>query len=175
MSRRSKKMRVAEPFALMPLSLFQSPAFKALSWDARRVLDRLMVEHLSHGGFTHAGLVCTYGDFEAEGIRRKSIAGALRELVAMRLVEVVKQGKPSIATRRQPSEYRLTFLQGRNSQGTTMPTEEWRQIETAAQAEQLLAEAATVKSPVHVRRATVAAGRKGLGDAELPKRARAAA
>lgn len=126
MSRRPATIN--EPFASLPASLLESAAFQALSWDAMRVLLRLMREHLRHGGHGHDRLICTYSDFAAAGIRQRSIAAAIRDCVALGLLEVTKQGAPSISTRRQPSQYRLTFLGGRSKGGYTPPTEEWRSI-----------------------------------------------
>lgn len=160
--RNNKNARITEPFALMPLSLFQSPAYQALSPPGNRVLTRLIVEHLSHGGFEYGRLKCTYGDFEEAGVRRRSIAPAIRECEELGLVEVVKRGTPSISAQRQPSQYRLTFLQGRDQGGTIMPTDEWRKIETREQADQCLARAGAIKSAPHVRRATVARGKRSV-------------
>lgn len=153
-----KVATINEPFASLPLSLLTSPAWRALTWDARRVLDRLMVEHLSHGAHTHDRLVCTYADFAAAGIRQRSIAGAIRQCVELGLVIVTKRGTPSISTRRQPSEYRLTFLGGRERGKYVPPTDEWRAVESDRQAAACLERAAGMKSASHVRRATAAAG-----------------
>lgn len=164
MSRRPATIN--EPFASLPLSLLQSPAFCALSWDARRVLDRLMIEHLRHGGHRHDRLVCTYSDFAASGIRQRSIASAIRDCVELGMLVVTKQGTPSISTRRQPSEYRLTFLGGRAKGGYVPPTDEWRQVESEDEARARLARAAGMKSAQHVRRAAAAKLRHGNGSGE---------
>jgi hypothetical protein len=45
-----------------------SPAWLALPDNARRVLDRLELEHMQHGGAENGVLVVTFDDFERHGI-----------------------------------------------------------------------------------------------------------
>lgn len=170
------KQRVVEEggFVQLPLSLLESPPWCVLSHVAIRVLNRLMIEYRTNGGYKANRLVCTYAQFEAFGIRRKSVAEAINELAALKLVEVVKRGTPSISTLRKPSEYRLTFLNGYDGREWTMPTDEWRQIQTLDEAKALQAGAAAIKSAAHKRRATVAAG-KAAAEVEGVKISRAEA
>jgi hypothetical protein len=81
--------------------------------DARMVLDRLEVEHMLHGGAEIGNLACTYFDFEKAGIRRASIALAIRQCVAMGFAVVMEQGGRAISDVRWPSRYRLTHVPGR--------------------------------------------------------------
>jgi hypothetical protein len=78
-----KRNSILEAFVTHPLSLRLSPAWQALPNNARRILDRLEVEHMQHGGADNGHLPCTYADFEKAGVRRKSIALAIRQCVAL--------------------------------------------------------------------------------------------
>lgn len=104
------------------VDLLESFAWASLSLAARRCLDRLEIEHAHHGAKENGNLPCTYGDFERFGVRRKSIAPAIRELVAAGLIEITHKGRGGNAEFRQPSRYRLTYLHTR----TGAPTDEWR-------------------------------------------------
>ena len=69
-------------FAYHTIEMIKSPAWSVLSLSARRVLDRLEIEHAHHGGNDNGRLPVTYDDFECYGIHRHSIAAAIRETVA---------------------------------------------------------------------------------------------
>jgi len=72
MSKRPK-FNINGPFVSHALEMRRSPAWLYLSDTARRVLDRLEVEHMEHGGAESGSLICTYKDFEKVGIRRASM------------------------------------------------------------------------------------------------------
>ncbi len=118
----------------------QSPAWLALPDNARRVLDRLEVEHASHGGSENGKLVCPYRDFVKAGIRRASISRAIRECRALGFVYVTVQGSRSISDERWPSQYRLTYALGRGD--SPDPTNDWRKFETLEAAERAARDAA---------------------------------
>jgi hypothetical protein len=56
--------------------MIKSPAWSVLSLSARRVLDRIEIEHADHGGNDNGRLPVTYDDFERydEGGRRRPTA-----------------------------------------------------------------------------------------------------
>lgn len=91
------------------LEMLRSPARRHLPDKARRVLDRLEVEHMEHGGFENGALVCTYSDFAASGIRRHKIAQAVSQCVELGFLKVTV-GRRAIAQHRTPSRYRLTYV-----------------------------------------------------------------
>ena len=68
--------------------MIKSPAWSVLSLSARRVLDRIEIEHADHGGYDNGRLPVTYDDFEHYGIHRHSIAAAIRETVALGFAEI---------------------------------------------------------------------------------------
>lgn len=118
-----KLSKIAGQFIAHRVEMRTSPAWRALSFDARRVLDRLEVEHAAHAGRENGALPCTYADFVEWGCRRESISDAIRELVALGFVEVMRQGRAGNREFRTPSLYRLTYLHGNLD-----PTDEWKRF-----------------------------------------------
>ena len=54
------------------VEMMRSDAWRDMSVNARRMLDLLEIEHLSHGGYENSNLIMTYDQFVAGGIRRGS-------------------------------------------------------------------------------------------------------
>ena len=71
----------------------RSPAWRALSLSARRILDRLEIEMADHGGTDNGKLPATYDDFERYGLHRHAIAPAIREAVALGFLEITQPGR----------------------------------------------------------------------------------
>ena len=124
----SKKKRNAlgSSFVSHSRDMRESPAWAALPDNARRVLDRLEVEHMRHGGAENGALQCPYTDFERAGIRRASVALAVRQCVALGFLAIERQGLRSRAEFRAPSVYRLTYLNGCGR--SPLPTDNWRSV-----------------------------------------------
>lgn len=123
MSKRRKGPGAIEgQFIAHRVELLESDAWCGLSFAARRILDRLEIEHAHHGGKENGRLVATYADFERFGIRRRSIAEAIRLLVRTGLVEITHTGRGGNAEFRDPSRYRLTYLPTEKATST----DEWR-------------------------------------------------
>lgn len=140
MSRKTRKSAIVGAFVAHSLEMRRSPAWRALSDEGRRVLARLEVEHMEHGGGANGALACTYADFTSDGMRRTSIPAAIRECVALGFLEVTQAGRPAISDFRRPSLYRLTYLNGRDR--SPEPTHEWRSIGTDEAASAAVAKAA---------------------------------
>jgi hypothetical protein len=104
--------------------MMEHPSWRVLSYAARRVLDRLEVEHLRHGGGENGHLICTYDDFETWGIRRRAIGLAILQLVALGFLRITEQGRMAAAEFYIPSRYRVTYLR------TSLdgPTDEWARV-----------------------------------------------
>lgn len=153
---RNRKQKVTGSFVSHPLEMRRSPAWLVTPDHARRVLDRLEVEHMEHAGAMNGELPCTYADFEANGVPRKAIALALRQLEALGFIEVMSRGRISRAEFRRPSLYRLTYVYGRAGKGIAGPTNEWKRWATATDAQAALASAAAGRSEEHVRRSLAA-------------------
>ncbi len=127
MSRRKPGL-ISGQFIAHRVEMLESPAWASLSLAARRVLDRLEIEHAHHGGKDNGRLPCTYDDFERFGVRRKSISDAIRQLVTCGLIEVTERGSGGNREFRRPARYRLTYL----STQTAAPTDDWRLFRTHA-------------------------------------------
>jgi len=110
----------------------ESAAWRALPDNARRVLDRLELEHMAHGGAANGKLVCTYTDFAKWGIRRRSIPLAIRQAVALGFLEVTRRGYITSGDFKAPSTYRLTYVFGADSRLDGSPTNEWEAIDADA-------------------------------------------
>jgi DNA-binding FadR family transcriptional regulator len=139
-----RKFNINGPFVSHALEMRRSPAWLHLSDTARRVLDRLEVEHMEHGGAENGTLICTYKDFEKIGIRRASISRAIRECVFLGFLEVTQKGGRAISDNRWPSLYRLTYVSGRGKRPDV--SNEWQRIKTCAEAEAAVRAAAITRN-----------------------------
>jgi hypothetical protein len=71
---------------------------------------------MAHAGTANGMLVVTYDDFEEYGIRRSSIARAIREAEALGLIFVSERGRGGNAEFRRASRYGLTWLPSADGQ-----------------------------------------------------------
>jgi hypothetical protein len=124
------------------IEMLRSPAWSVLSLSARRVLNRIEIEHADHGGNDNGRLPVTYDDFECYGIHRHAIRAAIQETVALGFVEITERGRAGNAEFRSPHKFRLTYLHV----GRAPPTNEWQRVETVEEA-QALAKAARQEAP----------------------------
>jgi hypothetical protein len=137
MSRRTKRRsKIAGQFSWRLVEMQNSPAYRALSLSAHRVLDRLEIELGSHAGTENGKLPCTFDHFAEYGIHRQAIAPAIRETVLLGFVEITEHGRAGNAEYRTPNKFRLTY---RNTDKDE-PTNEWRRI-TKEEAELRIKEA----------------------------------
>ncbi|MEM7069293.1 MAG: hypothetical protein AAF478_10455 [Pseudomonadota bacterium] len=128
-----KRQKINDPFVPYSYSMLQSPAFKALNNTDRKVLHRLEIEHLSHGGAENGNLICTYQDFVDYGVRRNSIHASLSRLEILGFIEIVERGRQARAEFRFPSRYRLTYVIG-----DTPTTNEWERFKDEASVERAI-------------------------------------
>ena len=123
MSGRKRRTQIAGQFAAHRIDMLRSPAWRVLSLSARRVLDRIEIEHADHGGAENGRLPVTYEDFRRYGIHRHAIGPAIREVVALGFAEITEAGRAGNAEFRKPNLFRLTY---RNT--NVGPTDEWQKI-----------------------------------------------
>jgi hypothetical protein len=80
-ARRENRPPADMPWIWLTREMMESPAWRALGTcegvNERRVVERLMLEHMAHAGTENGNLVVTYRDFEAYGVRYKSIKTAI--------------------------------------------------------------------------------------------------
>src|SRR5262245_36039997 len=57
--------------------MLSSPAWRALTGNAMKIVMRILLEHLRHGGIENGKLPVTYSDFVKFGVRRNSVREAI--------------------------------------------------------------------------------------------------
>ena len=142
MARGKRRNAIGENWISYPRSLLESPAMRALSLAAIRVMHRLEVEHMNHGGAENGRLIVTHDQFIEWGIPRNAVSPAIRELVALGFVEVTEKGAAGNAGYRAPARYRLTYV---NNKSRAVPTNEWRNIDSVEDAERIAVRARAAK------------------------------
>ena len=151
------KLRFAGSWVSHRLTMKESAAWRALPDNARRLLDRLELEHMRHGGSQNGALVCTYDHCAEAGIRRASVALAIRQAVALGFLQITQAGYRTAAEFRAPNLFRLTYVYGRVR--NPEPTDEWEAIETDEQATRALAQVTDrrrhVRQPIRTRIASI--------------------
>ena len=110
MTKKRRRTTIGSQFVARTKEVLESPAYRALSLSARRLLDRIELENMYHGGAENGQLPVTYENFEKYGIDRGSIAPAIREAVALGFLEVTEQGCAGNRDFRSPNKFRLTYL-----------------------------------------------------------------
>lgn len=90
--------------------MLESPAWRALSGNARSVIERVMVEHMAHGGAQNGALPVTYEDLVAWGVRRNSIPTAIAEAVALGWLDHQRGRRAAGDAKGVPQTFTLTWL-----------------------------------------------------------------
>jgi hypothetical protein len=129
MSRR-KRNSISEQFTVRTIRMLESPAYRALSLSAHRILSRIEVELGHHGGNDNGKLPVTYNDFVSYGVHRHAISAAIREAVALGFLEVTEIGHAGNAEFRSPNKFRLTYAHCIG----VKPTHDWQRVQTDEQA-----------------------------------------
>lgn len=124
--KRVRRTTIGAQFSPRRIDMLESAAYRTLSLAAHRVIDRISIELMHHGGADNGRLPVTYDDFEKYGIHRHSIAAAIREAAALGFIEIMEQGRAGNAKWRRPHLYRLTFA--RSDKDRNEGTHEWKNI-----------------------------------------------
>ncbi len=124
-----------EPWVWLTREMLESPAWIALTSPARRVIDRIAIEHMSHAGTMNGELTVTYDDFENFGISRKAIKTALDTAEALGFIHVTFHGSPSHGSAKRPSQYALSWLPMNDGSD---PTNRWKAIKSKEQAADII-------------------------------------
>jgi hypothetical protein len=142
---RARRGSIAGAFAWRLIEMLESPAHRALSLSARKILDRLEIELYRHGGKPEENgrLPCTFDHFVEFGVERHAIGPAIRELAALGFVEITRKGCAGNAGYRQSTLYRLTY---RHAGSHKHISDEWRRIETLEEAEAIARAARMAKA-----------------------------
>ena len=79
-------------FSQLTREMLTSESWKALCHfpNAMKVVFRLIEEHMAHAGAANGDLICTYNDFEAFGIPRRSIRKAITIAEQLGFIDVLR-------------------------------------------------------------------------------------
>ena len=91
------------------LELVLSPAWRLAPVPLRRLIERLEIEHMRHGGRLNGHLYVAYVQFVAAGVSRRRIGAVLVLGQQLGLIETIRSGEPN-GDLRAPNSYRLTYL-----------------------------------------------------------------
>lgn len=138
------------------VAMIESPAHRALSLAALQALYRLEIELSNHAGKDNGKLIVTFDQFADWGVRRPSVASALRELVALGFVAITERGHGGKDGKGAPNKYRLTYKPSHRlaKRERNDSTHEWRRIKTIEEAQAIAAEARKAKDKRYVETAT---------------------
>ena len=151
-----KRTVIAGQFVAHPRQLLESAAMRVLTLAERRALDRFEIEHMGHAGSENGKLIVTYANLVQWGIRRDSIAGAIRALEALGLIEITRRGYGGAAEVRVPSLYRLTYLPAWNAgRADSTGSHEYQHIKTVEEAEEIATKARRAADPRNTARAKI--------------------
>lgn len=121
------KKKWLECFVPHRLELLVHPTWQHAPVPLRRMLERLEIEHLRHGGFKNGELFVSFNQFVAASISRRKI-NPLQDLgEGLGLMRVVRSDDPS-GDLRAPNAYRLTYLPAK---GAKSPTDDWKLVPEA--------------------------------------------
>jgi hypothetical protein len=119
-ARQASRPPADEPWVWLTRELLSSNAWQTLSINERRVIDRLLIEHMNHAGTMNGQLRVSHRQFIKCGVTKNKVAPAIRGLVARGLVRITPT--ESGGDIRGYYQYRLTFLPANYKE----PTNEWR-------------------------------------------------
>ncbi|CVI14815.1 conserved hypothetical protein [Agrobacterium fabacearum CFBP 5771] len=120
-----KKRRWLESFVPFRLEMYLSPAWQCCPRPLNRVIERLCIEHMRHGGQNNGELYVAYSQFQEYGVSKKSILRTLELGEKLGFIEVLRDEGVIKGDIRPPNAYRLTFLPAKGKQN---PTDEWQTV-----------------------------------------------
>lgn len=103
--------------------MLTSEAWLAMGVNSRRVLERVEIEHMDHGGTENGRLIVTHKNFLDFGVNASEIHPAIQELVFLGFLRYVQGGRWGGSNR--PSKYRITWLPDKSEASAT---NEWRGV-----------------------------------------------
>jgi hypothetical protein len=131
-----RKNKISEQFVYYTREMIGSPAYRVLSLQGRKVMRRLELEHMSHGGQDNGKLPCRYYDFVQYGCRQKGLSAALIEVGVLGFAITVTLGTRAFANiPGKASTFRLTYLPTADGPATN----EWKKWKTAEEAREAVA------------------------------------
>jgi hypothetical protein len=135
--RRSQGPPPDQQWSWWTVEMLGSPAYRALSVSAHRVIARIRIEFGNHGGQDNGELPVTHRDFHKYGIHWSAIAPAVREAAALGWIRITEYGVASNAEFRKPTKFALTH----QPVGDAAATNDWARIDSLQDAETIAAAA----------------------------------
>lgn len=111
-----------KPWTWVTRELLDSDVWRAMAVNTRRLVDFLMLEHMSQGGRQNGRLLAPRQQLEDFGIGARHISPAIEEAVALGLVDVRR------GIGRRASVYALTWLPLHDG---TEPSNRWLSVATS--------------------------------------------
>ena len=87
-AKRPNRPPEGQPWVWFTAELMASAAWRSMSINARRALDRIIIEHMAHGGTENGELPVTHKQFVEAGVTKCKIGDALDELGYLRLIRM---------------------------------------------------------------------------------------
>jgi hypothetical protein len=116
--------------------MLASPAWRALPGNAMKIVMRIALEHLRHGGVENGLLPVTYQNFVQCGVRRNSVHEALLAAEHLGWIDRTSLGNsPWEGDVRAPSTYGLTFLPRHDG---SPPRNRWSSFKTDSEAKVII-------------------------------------
>ena len=112
-----------EPWVWHTLEMLTSDSWLAMGVNARRVLERVEVEHMAHGGTENGSLIVTHKNFMDVGIGASAIHPGIQEVVFLGFLRYVQGGRWGGSNR--PSRFRITWLPDKSG---APATNEWKGV-----------------------------------------------
>lgn len=110
-----------EPWAWLTAELLASPAWRLRSINSVRLMEFLLLDHMSHAGTENGELKAPYDQLVTHGLTRSEISRAIQECQFLGLIRYERGGR--WAGTNKPSTFRLTFYA--DNFGNS-PTNEWK-------------------------------------------------
>jgi hypothetical protein len=123
---------VVRTLSIRPIE--KSPAYRALSLAALKLIARIEIELSYNWGYSNAKLQVTAAQFVEYGLSRNAVAPAIREAEALGFININNYG-----------EFGLTYC-GHRGMHPDPPTHDWREIETMKAAARVAAKARSAKA-----------------------------
>ena len=135
---RKRKNKISEQFVYYTRDMIDSPAYRALSLQARKVLRRLELEHMAHGGQDNGKLPCRYHDFINYGCRKNGLSAALIEVEVLGFSKTMTLGTRAFGNiPGKASTFLLTYLPTADAPSTN----DWKRISSVKEARAAVATA----------------------------------
>jgi hypothetical protein len=125
-----------EPWIWQTMEMLESPAWRAMPPVARKIVDRVALEHLYHGCNENGLLPVTYDDFKKYGIRDGSQSFGISVAVALGWIDIAEPGHRGAADVRRAARYALTWVDRHDG---VPRTNRWKRFQTLAEAKAVIA------------------------------------